>query len=178
MTIKIDFTKIKPQYTADQLWKIVATPATPVGKFILPLETLTPARTVGRGKNTFVNLKSDPKTQLDFEVGASPYPYARFEAGGWVSMHFDPSEYGITSVQSYIMEFNIQCGQGGQTTSFTFAAMPGITTKWDPYTVDSVGGTGQLIMNNVPSGPVWGQLLYSSGAPWVWYSTGMQRPSQ
>jgi len=172
MTIKIDFTKFKPQFTAAQLSKIITTPA---GIFTLPLETLTPARTVGRGKNTLINLKSENKNAVDFEVGANPYPYARFDGAGWVSMHFDPSEYGITSVHDYIMEFNIQCAQGNATTSFTFSAISGITTKWNAFNPDSAGGTGQLVMNSVPSQPVWGTLTYSAGPAWIWYSTSIQK---
>lgn len=166
------FTKFKPQFTAAQLSKIIATPA---GVFTLPVEMLTPAKTVGRGKNTYINLKSESKNALDFEVGATPYPYARFEGAGWVAMHFDPSEYGITSAHDYVMEFNVQSGDKGATTSFKFDANTGVTTKWDRYTVDSDGGWGQLVMKNVPNHVVWGRIAYDGGDAWVWYSTSIQR---
>jgi hypothetical protein len=170
MTIKIDFTKFKPQFTADKIARLVATPG---GIFAFPIESLSPARTVGRGKQTYITVQST--SSLDFEAGVGPFPYARVGGPGLVSMHFCPADYGITSAGDYIMEFNVQSGDSGKTTSFKFSASPGVTTHWDPYTVDSDGGWGQLIMKSVPSQGVYGTLTYDGGDAWNWFFTSVQR---
>ena len=117
----VDFTKFKPDLTAKDLQKLFG----PKGGLVVfpfgPIETLSPIKTIGRGRtnltiimSTIVQIDSNiPNASFDRRATPSRNPI--------IQMHFEPIAYGITSVATYIMEFTIQTF--GQST-FTLSGGP------------------------------------------------------
>ena len=155
----VDFTKFKTQFSASDLANVVARPG---GSFRLPIVTLSPIKTIGQGK-TYVMLNG----KTDFEAGAGAWggtPYAKFVDGpGTVGMWFEPSQYGIATVGNYVMDFGII---SDSSTKFSFHAEAGISVPSD-YTAHNEDIL-QITMQNIPSHVIWGQITFSSGAPWQW----------
>ena len=166
---KIDFTKFKTELSANDIVKLTW----PGGGIVVypssPIDTLSPVKGVGRGR-TNLTLISPTIVQTDATT-----PYASF-GSGTVQMHFEPIAYGITSVASYIMEFNIQTNG-----SATFDLEGGVGAGTLPNAGTKVlngSVTVQLVMQNVqPSQQTYGYLQQTSGASWNWYSTMIRFPS-
>jgi hypothetical protein len=164
---KVDSAKFKTQLSASDLAKLtIGIKVWPFGS----IEMLSPTKTIGRGR-TNLTLVSPTILQTDATT-----PYAGFGTGdGTVSVHFEPIAYGITSVATYIMTFNIQTfGSatfylGGYVGS---GSLPNVGT----YTFNG-SVTVQLVMKDVqPYQQTYGYLRHTSGARWNWYSTVIKFP--
>ncbi|MBN8248835.1 MAG: hypothetical protein J0L84_15520 [Verrucomicrobia bacterium] len=88
-----------------------------------PIETLTPARTAGKGRTNVTVIES---TILQVDTTPPAPPFANFDLTQSqrrpaIQMHFEPSAYGMTSPATYIMEFMIAVVG---TASFNVAAGP------------------------------------------------------
>jgi len=162
---KVDHSKFKTELSASDIAGLTA--GIKVWPWV-PIEVLSPTRTIGRGR-TNLTLVSPTILQTDATT-----PYAGF-GRGTVSVHFEPIAYGITSVATYIMTFNIQTyGSatfylGGYVGS---GSLPNVGTK-----VFNGSVSVQLIMKDVqPYQQTYGYLQQMSGASWNWYSTVIKFP--
>jgi hypothetical protein len=167
---KLDFGKFKADPAATEIakltWPDVGIKIWP----FVPIENIRPTKTIGLGR-TNLTLVSPTILQTDAST-----PYAGFGDGdGTISVHFEPIAYGITSVATYIMAFNIQTFG-----SATFilngyvgsGSLPNAGTKTFNGSV-----TVQLVMKNVqPYQQTYGYLRHTSGARWNWYSTVIKFP--
>src|SRR5215210_5386235 len=113
---KIDFTRFKPDI-AEKDWKAVLTPVRLAGvtsAYFLPIETLTPAKTVGLGRT---NLTIIMPTIVQTDAAT---PYAGFDRqttpsrNPTISMHFEPGAYGVGASATFLMAFAIDVA--GQST--------------------------------------------------------------
>jgi len=162
---EVDFSTFKPQLSAADIAKLTAQPGDifPIG----PIETLSAARTIGRGQTNLILLHP-----AVVETDANN-PYASYESGS-IQMYFDPGAYGIAYVASYVVEFNIVI-HGNATFKRNGFAGSGNLPNIGTYTFNGPT-TVQLVMQNVPSQPIYGALKHASGAPWDWYSSAMRFP--
>jgi hypothetical protein len=103
-------------------------------------------------------------------------PYAGFGTGdGTVSVHFEPIAYGITSVATYIMAFNIQTFGSATFYLGGYVGSGSLPNAGNKTLNGSV--TVQLVMQNVqPYQQTYGYLRHISGASWNWYSTVIKFP--
>ena len=148
-----------------------------VGLFIFPIETLSPAKTVGRGR-TNLTLIRPTIVQVDATT-----PYAGFDRrespnrDPAVSMHFEPKAYGITAVSTYVMVFSIEVF--GQASTFNLSGFAGGGTVANSGSRTLSGQTTvSLVLRNVPpSAEVWGALTQTGGGQWNWYTVQARYPA-
>jgi hypothetical protein len=148
-----------------------------VGLFIFPIETLSPAKTVGRGR-TNLTLIRPTIVQLDAAT-----PYAGFDRrespnrNPAVSVHFEPKAYGITAVSTYVMVFSIEVF--GQAATFNLSGFAGGGTVANSGSRTVSGQTKvSLVLRNVPpSAQVWGAITQTAGGQWNWYSVQARYPA-
>ena len=167
---KVDFSKFKTELSAVDIAKLVWTGGGVVIWPRAPIDTLSPIKTIGQGR-TNLTLINPTIVQIDAAT-----PYAGFGNGtGTVSVHFEPTAYGITSVATYIMVFHIQT-VGSAT--FTLGGYVGSGSLPNAGTKVLNGlVTVQLVMQNVqPDQQTYGFLQETSGAAWNWFSTVIKFP--
>lgn len=148
-----------------------------VGLFMFPIETLSPAKTFGRGR-TNLTLIRPTLVQLDATT-----PYAQFDRRESptrdyaVSVHFEPKAYGITAVSTYVMVFSIEVF--GQAATFNLAGYAGGGTVANSGSRTLSGQTTvSLVLRNVPpSAQVWGAITQTAGGQWNWYSVQARYPA-
>jgi hypothetical protein len=163
---KVDYSKFKTDPLTSDVARLTA--GIKVWPWPWSIEMLSPTKTIGRGR-TNLTLVSPTILQTDATT-----PYAGF-GRGTVSVHFEPIAYGITSVATYIMTFNIQTF--GSATFYLggyvgTGSLPNVGTK-----VFNGSVTVQLIMKDVqPYQQTYGYLQQMSGASWNWYSTVIKYP--
>lgn len=173
---EVDLAKIKSDITT----KVVKSLFSPiidvsnVGVFQLPIDHLSPVKTVGRGRT---NLTLIRPTILQTDATT---PYAGFDRrespsrNPAVQMHFEPKAYGITAVSSYIMSFKIEA-VGAIT--FTLAGSTGFISNAGTRTVNGLT-TVSLVFRNVPaSAQIFGYLEQTAGGMWNWYSVDARFPA-
>jgi hypothetical protein len=171
---KIDFSKFKPDLRAKDVIKLVGG----LGKVVflsLPIETLSPTKTIGKGRTnltiivpTIVQIdRPTPTASFDRRVTPSRNPI--------IQMHFEPIAYGITSPATYIMEFVIQAF--GQST-FNLQGFAGASPVLNTGTKVLNGLVGvSLIMQNVaPAQQTFGFLEQTGGVAWDWLSVQVRFP--
>ena len=162
---KVDFSKFKAVPSASDIAKL-AWAARPNVWQQPPIEVLSPAKTAGRGR-TFVCLGT-----VDF-FWAGSIPEAVFKVAptqGYVAVSFDPSAYGITSVATYIITFNIFVPVGNAT--FTLDGDGDIPNRGE-YTLND-RRTVQAILRNCPPSETWASLQVKPPGiweTWYWYSS-------
>jgi hypothetical protein len=173
----VDFSKMKTDLSVEELrqWvkQIGKIPVFP--PFFFTIETLSPAKTIGRGR-TNLTLVTPTLVQTDATT-----PYASFDLSSTpsrnptVQMHFETSAYGITSIETYFMQFTIETA--GQST-FNLSGYAGAGTVLNAGTKVLNGLTSvTLVMQNVPpSQQTYGFLEQTAGGSWTWYSTLVRFP--
>ncbi len=168
---KVDLTTFEKDLTLDDWTRIVHFPWFPP-----PIEVISPVKTTGKGR-TNLTLGSPDILQTDAAPPYASLSYRPTTAGGpFVSVHFEPSAYGITTPQTYVIAFLLE------------AASP-VTVNAGGYAAGgTLGGTGpktlvgtksmSVVLNNVPAnGQVSAYLQQSSpGGSWTWYSTSIEYP--
>lgn len=171
---RIDLTKFKPDLSATDIKTLLG----PIGDGVffpfLPIETLRPTKTIGRGR-TNLTIVAPTIVQIDAAT-----PFAGFDRRAQsrepvIQMHFQPSGYGITSVGTYIMEFTIEAF--GQST-FTLDGFAGLGTVLNKGTKVLNGQTKvSLVLQNVPpSQETFGFLQQTAGVSWNWFSVQVRFP--
>jgi hypothetical protein len=87
-------------------------------------------------------------------------------------VHFEPIAYGITSVATYIITFNILTSGNATFNLYGFGDVPNAGTY-----VFNGSRTVQLILRNLqPTQQTYGALEQISGASWKWYSSAIKFP--
>ena len=164
---EVDYSKFKTDPSTSDIARLT----TGIKVWPWVIEVLSPTKTIGRGRtNVTLLVPGGGILQTDATV-----PYAGTGLDGTVSVHFEPIAYGITSVATYIMVFNIQTF--GSVTFYLggdvgTGSLPNAGNKTLNGSV-SVG----LIMTDVQSyQQTYGVLHQVSGASWNWYSTVIQFP--
>jgi hypothetical protein len=168
---KIVPTKAKPELSAKALQKLIK----PIVIFpFLAIETLTPTKTVGRGR-TNLTLIAPTVFQTDATVPRATFDVRAQARKPAAQMHFQPSGYGITSVATYIMEFTVETI--GQST-FNLQGGPfnvnilNAGTK----TLNGLSSVALVFKDLPPSSEVFGFLEQASGAVWNWFSISVRFP--
>jgi hypothetical protein len=136
----------------------------------VPIETLSPIKTVGLG-HTWINLGT-PYGFFPRLIYAPPL--ATFLENGYVEVIFDPAAYGITSVATYVITFNIETYNGYATFKLAGAGGSNASTP----TLNGPSAVQLIVRDLPPSGYLAvGQLSWMSGvAGWSWYSSVFQFP--
>jgi hypothetical protein len=76
--------------------------------WFLPIDTISPTHTVGKGRTNLTLIAPDI-----MQTDTTGTPYASFSnrqtssGGPGVSVHFQPSGYGITNAANYIVSFDV-----------------------------------------------------------------------
>ncbi len=141
----------------------------------LTIEALGIPRTVGKGRTnlTFIRptiVQADAATPFaSFDRRESPN---RKPA---ISMHFEPSAYGITGASSFLMIFSVECF--GQST-FTLDGFAGSGTLSNNGTKTLNGKVGvTLEFHNVaPGQQTFGFLEQSAGTAWNFFTARVRFP--
>ena len=142
--------------------------------FFVPIETLGPTKTVGKGRTnlTIIRptiLQADATTPyVGFDRRESP---SRNPA---MQMHFEPGAYGITSAATYVMVFAIECF--GQST-FNLNGGPVAPSNAGTKVVNGKASVSLVFQNVQPSQPVFGYIEQTAGEAWNCYSVRARYPS-
>ena len=135
-----------------------------------PVETLTPSKTVGKGRT---NLTIIEPTIVQIDTTPPAPTFANFDKtqsqrNPTIQMHFDPGAYGMTSPATYIMEFMISVVG---TSTFNLVGGPVAATNGGTKTV-SGNVRLSLVFRGLPAGQVvFGFLEQTSGGLWTWFQT-------
>ena len=168
-----DLTKLKPDLSPLDIAKLIAPKLGTVFFPFFPIETLSPSKTLGKGRTnlTFVRptiVQVDAATPFaGFDIRAQNLPA--------ISMHFEPIAYGINAAATYIMEFTIQAFG---TSTFTLGGFAGTGTLVNTGTKHLNGlTTVSLIMNGVPpTQQTNGFLQQTAGGAWNFLSVQVRFP--
>jgi hypothetical protein len=170
----VNLAKFKP----DILDHEFKTHLTPVGGLIIfpwtPIETLSCTKTIGLGR-TNLTIIEPTIVQVDTAVPRATFDRRTSPRNPTIQMHFEPGPYGITSVATYIMQFNIETF-GPVTFNLQGFAGSGTLSNIGTKTLNGQVRVS-LIMNNVPpSQQTFGFLEQTAGGVWNWFSTQVRFP--
>jgi hypothetical protein len=164
---KVDFAKFKSHPPVTEIAKLTRPAVGTTMPSGVPIETLSASKTVGLG---------DTWSDLGTPWGVFPRhnpPLVSWFESGYVEVHFDPIAYGITSVATYVITFNIDTFNGGA--RFRLGG-----PSRDILRTITVNGptTVQLIVPDLqPGHTAFGMLDWVSGvAGWAWYSSTLKFP--
>jgi hypothetical protein len=168
---KIELTKAKPELSAKELQKLIK----PIVHFpFLAIETLTPTKTVGRGR-TNLTLIAPTVFQTDATVPRATFDVRAQARKPAAQMHFQPSGYGITSVATYIMEFTVETF-GPSTFNLQGGPFNVNILNNGTKTLNGLSRVALVFKDLPPSSEVFGFLEQTSGAVWNWFSISVRFP--
>jgi hypothetical protein len=168
----VDFSKFTSDLSQSELTQLISQ-RPPFWPF-LPIDTLSPTKTVGQAR-TNLTLIMATIVQLDAAT-----PYASFDMTATpsrqpvVSMHFQPSGYGISNTESYVLDFVITTYEPCTFQLGGYAGSGSVTTG-----TKSVNGSAvvSIVLTNVEATlPASGYIQQLSGGAWSWYRTAVNRP--
>jgi hypothetical protein len=172
---KVDVAKFKPEIPASRLKALLGTPEalTHFPSFFFPIERLSVAKTVGRGRTNLTFIRPTI-VQTDATV-----PFAGFDRtqsptrAPAMQMHFEPQAYGITGPSNYVMEFAIETF--GPATFRVDGSFGFITNA------GSVAVNGRVVItlafqNVGPAEQIFGFIEQTSGERWNWFSVAARFP--
>lgn len=171
--LKIDFTRFKPDLTADDL-KHALTPVRlgDFNIFVFPtIDTISPTKTIGLGRTNLtvvrpVILQTDASPAFVTFDGALGSPQQR----PTVSVHFEPQKYGLTGNVTFIMSFSIEAFGTVNLDLGAFAGS-GTATGIGPRTANGKQIVS-IVFNNVPATQqVFGHVAQTGGGRWNWFLT-------
>ncbi len=144
--------------------------------FLLPIDVISPTRTVGRGRTNLTLIAPDI---LQTDTTGTPYAsfsYRPVPAGGpGVSVHFDPGAYGATAVASYVIEFLISASAAVSLSVGGYAGAGSVTGTGSRTVSGNVSVSVGL--GNVPPGQqTYAFIQQTGGASWQWFSTSIEHP--
>ena len=169
----VDFTKFKPDLRAKDLQKLFGPKSGLVVFPFGPIETLSPTKTIGRGRTNLTIIMSTI-VQIDTNIPTATFDRrATPSRNPVIQMHFEPIAYGITSVATYIMEFTIQAF--GQST-FTLSGGPVPVTNAGTKVLNGPAKVSLIFPNLSPVQQVFGFMQQTAGSAWSWLSTSVQFP--
>jgi len=181
---KIDFSTFKADLSPQDVAKLARSGGNVAAWPLVPIETITPAKTVGRGRTS---LAIGDATFFQTDVLAPLVPYATFNqadaADAFVQVQFEPGAYGIANTATYIMEFYFETFVAPTLFQLEGYAEHGSLANAGTRKFILPGKfTMQLILQNVqPGDQTYGNLRQvpttGSGTPgWIWYSTAIRFP--
>ena len=143
--------------------------------FWLPIEVLSPIKTVGKGRT---NLTLIRPTILQADATE---PYAGFDLrespnrNPAVAVHFNPGAYGATGVGTYVFTFAVEAYTR---TAFSPTGYAGSGTVDAPGSIRFSGRRViTIILRNVqPGQDTWAAIEQTSGEAWSWFSTRVSHP--
>jgi hypothetical protein len=172
---RVDLAKFKPELSDKELHKLLGSIGDIIAFPFLPIETLSPTKTIGLGR-TNLTFIAPTVVQID-----TPTPRATFDVRAQtrhpgIQMHFEPIAYGITSVAMYFMEFTIQVSGQSTFNLSGYAGGPGHVLN-DGTKVLNGQTTVTLVLKNVdPTQHTSGFLEETSGVDWQWFRTKVRFP--
>jgi hypothetical protein len=141
-----------------------------------PIDTIDPRHTVGKGRTNLTLVAPD-----FMQTDTSGTPYASFTShstpsgGPGVSVHFEPSAYGITSTGTYVVSFLI-AASGPVTLNVGGYAGAGTVTGAGAKTVDG-NASVTVVLHSVPAAQqTYASIQQTGGSQWSWYSTTIEYP--
>lgn len=173
---KVNLDRIKLDFTARDLKRLAgpAIEASNLPLFSWPIETLSPVKTVGKGRTNITIIRAHivqtdaatPYAGLDRNLSPDRKPA--------VQMHFNPSAYGITANSSYVMTFKIDASGP---CSFNLAGSTGLITNAGSFSGNGLRAIS-LQFANVPANmDLYGYIEQTGGGNWNWYSVEIRFPS-
>ena len=171
--LKIDLTRFKPDLTPNDL-KNALSPVrfADVSIFTFPtIDTISPRKTIGLGRTNLtvvrpVILQTDASPAFVTFDGALGIPQQR----PTVSVHFEPSFYGLTGNVTFVMGFSIEAFGTVNLDLGAFAGS-GTATGLGPRTVNG-RQIVSIVFNNVPAPQqVFGHVAQTGGGRWNWFQT-------
>ncbi len=173
---KVNLDKIKLDFTQRDL-KRLFDPVIDLGTvpiFSWPIETLSPAKTLGKGR-TNLTLIRPTIVQVDAAT-----PHASFDRrespnrNPAVQMHFEPKAYGITAASTYIMSFKIETSGA---CTFNLAGSFGLLSNAGARTVNGLTTISLVFKGVPPATHLFGFIEQTAGGQWTWFSTEVRFPS-
>ncbi|MFF1574077.1 hypothetical protein ACFVWR_15145 [Leifsonia sp. NPDC058292] len=144
--------------------------------WLLPIDTISPTHTVGKGRTNLTLIASDI-----MQTDTTGTPYASFtnretlSGGPGVSVHFQPSAYGITNVGSYVISFAISTS-GPVTLDVGAFSLVGSPTGTGLKTVNGNVSVTVALHDLPPNQVTYASVQQKSGAAWSWFSTSIENP--
>lgn len=172
---RVDPTKFKPDPSTKEWYTLFKTKFPSIGPgaiFFLPIDTLSPTKTIGKGR-TNITLIMANLVQTDAAT-----PYAGFDMTATPSrkpvaqIHFEAAPYGITGTANYVISFAIEVV--GKATFF----LAGTSQLANGGLKTVTGKTSlSLVFNNVkPTDQIFANIEQRSGGSWNWYSARISPP--
>lgn len=139
------------------------------------IETLSPTRTVGRGR-TNLTIIEPAIVQVDATVpNASFDRTASPRRNPALQVHFEPGAYGITSPATYFMAFLVDVNGPAEFRLDGFHGPGGITNSGTRVLTGRT--TVTLVFRDLaPTQQVFGFIEQVSGSTWSWFSTRLTFP--
>jgi hypothetical protein len=167
----IDLRKFKPDLSVNDVQKALG----PVGsKVIFPflaIETLSPTKTVGRGR-TNLTIVAPNVVQTDATVPRATFDKRLQARRPAIQMHFEPIAYGITSVGNYVMEFTIEAlGQS----NFNLVGSGNVQNA-GAKVLNGPAKVSLIFKNVLPTDQNFGFLEQTAGGVWHWFSVQLRFP--
>jgi hypothetical protein len=170
--LKIDLTRFKPDLTPDDLQNAL-TPVRLANLTVLTFPTIdiiSPTKTVGLGRTNLTLVRP-----VILQTDATP-AFASFDRAAataqqppTVSVHFEPSKYGLTGNVTFIMSFSLEAF--GAVTVDVGAVGGVAATGVGPRTINGKQVVS-IVFNNVPATQqVFGHVAQTGGATWRWFQT-------
>jgi hypothetical protein len=174
---KVDFTTFTPDLTSEQLKQILK----PVRRIdlhtvlFLPIDVISPTKTVGQGRTNLTLVRptvfqtdaATPYAGFDLAIGSAQQPPT-------VSVHFEPSAYGLPAPSRFVMSFSIEV-DGSAT--FNVGAVAGVTVSGTGVRTVSGKQIVSVVFKNVPpTQQVYAHLSQTAGRTWRWFQTRISYP--
>ncbi len=144
--------------------------------FQRPIDTISPTKTIGKGR-TNLTLGEPDILQVDAATPYASLSYRPTTAGGpFVSVHFEPAAYGITTVGTYVIAFLLEAASPVALVAGGYAG--GGTLSGTGNKTLSGRQTVSVVLGGVPAnGKVNAMIQQASpGGSWTWYSTSIEYP--
>jgi hypothetical protein len=144
--------------------------------WFLPIDTISPTHTVGKGRTNLTLIAPDI-----MQTDTTGTPYASFSnrqtpsGGPGVSVHFQPSGYGITNAGDYIVSFAIAT-TGPVTLNVDAFSLVGSPTGTGSKTVNGNVSVAVVLHGLPPTQITYVSIQQTAGAAWSWYSTSFEHP--
>ncbi|WP_431277664.1 hypothetical protein [Leifsonia poae] len=142
-----------------------------------PIETISPTHTVGKGRTNLTVIAPDI---LQTDTTGTPFASFNFRqvpsGGPGVSVHFQPSAYGITGTASYVISFLLSVS-GPTNLSISGSVIGGTVSGAGTKTVNG-NVAMSVVLNNVMASQVVNAAVQQRepGGSWSWFSTSIEYP--
>lgn len=172
-TLDIDLTKFKPDLTAADIKKAL----TPVRLKDLPslifptIDVISPTRTIGLGR-TNLTLVRPVILQTDATPAFASFDRlaATAQQPPTVSVHFEPSKYGLTGNVTFLLRFSLEAFGAVNINVGAFAGA-GTISGVGPRTINGQQIVSILFSKVPATQQVFGHVTQTGGATWRWFQT-------